>query len=67
MPFQLPATKHDPPLMTPHYGINDKQPTNPLTDAAADSMTPSIQSILSNQAHINNRTPIKEAVTQLIQ
>ena len=50
IPFQLPSTIYDPSLITPHYGINDRQPTNPLTDAATDLMTPFIQSIISNQA-----------------
>jgi len=29
VPFQLPSTIYDPSLITPHYGINDRQPTNP--------------------------------------
>ena len=43
IPFQLPSTIYDPSLITPHYGINDRQPVNPLTDAATDLMTPFIQ------------------------
>ncbi len=50
IPFYLPSTIYDPSLMTPHYGINDRQPANPLTDAANDLMTPVIQSIIANQA-----------------
>jgi hypothetical protein len=50
VPFQLPSTIYDPSLITPYYGINDRQPVNPLTDAATDLMTPFIQSIISNQA-----------------
>ena len=42
IPFQLPSTIYDPSLITPNYGINDRQPTNPLTDAANDLMTPVI-------------------------
>ncbi len=44
--------RYDPSLINPHYGINDRQPTNPLTDAATDLMTSLIQSLISNQ----NRT-----------
>jgi hypothetical protein len=62
IPFQLPSTIYDPSLITPHYGINDRQPTNPLTDAANDLMTPVIQSIIANQAQKVDRIPIKEAV-----
>jgi hypothetical protein len=63
VPFQLPSTIYDPSLITPHYGINDRQPVNPLLDAASDLMTPLIQSIISNQAqHV---PPIKEAVKPL--
>jgi hypothetical protein len=62
IPFQLPSTIYDPSLITPNYGINDRQPTNPLTDAANDLMTPVIQSIIANQAQKVDRIPIKEAV-----
>ncbi len=59
IPFQLPSTIYDPSLITPNYGINDRQPTNPLTDAANDLMTPFIQSIISNQQKVS-RIPISE-------
>ena len=59
MPIQLPSTIYDPSLITPHYGINDRQPVNPLTDAATDLMTPFIQSIISNQQKVS-RIPISE-------
>ena len=62
MPFQLPSTIYDPSLIMPHYGINDRQPTNPLTDAATDLMTPFIQSLISNQAQRVDRIPIRDAV-----
>ncbi len=62
IPFQLPSTIYDPSLKTPHYGINDRQPVNPLTDAANDLMTPVIQSIIANQAQKVDRIPIKNAV-----
>ncbi len=62
IPFQLPSTIYDPSLITPHYGINDRQPTNPLTDAATNLMTPVIQSIIANQAQKVDRIPIKDAV-----
>jgi hypothetical protein len=62
IPFQLPSTIYDPSLITPNYGINDRQPVNPLTDAATDLMTPMIQSLISNQAQKVDRIPIKDAV-----
>ena len=62
VPFQLPSTIYDPSLITPHYGINDRQPVNPLTDAATDLMTPFIQSLISNQAQKVDKIPIKDAV-----
>ena len=49
VPFQLPSTIYDPSLIQPNYGINDRQPVNPLTDASTDLMTPFIQSMISNQ------------------
>ena len=49
VPFQLPSTVYDPSLIQPNYGINDRQPVNPLTDASTDLMTPFIQSMISNQ------------------
>jgi hypothetical protein len=58
----LPSTIYDPSLITPNYGINDRQPVNPLIDAANDLMTPLIQSIISNQAQKVDRIPIKDAV-----
>jgi hypothetical protein len=36
-------------LINPHYGINDRQPTNPLTDNSIDIMTPFLQAMISNQ------------------
>jgi hypothetical protein len=62
IPFQLPSTIYDPSLITPNYGINDRQPVNPLTDAATDLMTPLIQSLISNQAQKVDRIPIRDAV-----
>ena len=58
VPVQLPSTIYDPSLIAPHYGINDRQPVNPLTDAATDLMTPFIQSLISNQAQKVDRIPI---------
>jgi hypothetical protein len=49
IPFQLPSTIYDPSLITPNYGINDRQPTNPLTDSTTDFMTPFLQAMISNQ------------------
>ncbi len=37
-------------------------PTNPLSDAATNLMTPFIQSIVANQAQKVNRISIKDAV-----
>jgi hypothetical protein len=47
---QLPSTIYDPSLIAPHFCISDRQPTNPLTDAATDLMTPFIQSLISKPA-----------------
>ena len=55
VPFQLPSTIYDPSLVQPHYGINERQPVNPLTDAATDLMTPMMQSMITNQ--IISRNP----------
>lgn len=57
VPIQLPSTIYDPSLIAPRYGINDRQPVNPLTDAATDLMTPFIQSLISNQAQRVDRIP----------
>ena len=59
MPYQLP---YDPSLVTPNYGINDRQPTNPLIDATKDLMTPLMQSIISNQLQKTDRVSITDAV-----
>jgi hypothetical protein len=40
LPVQLPLDISDPSLINPHYGINDRQPTNPLTDNSVDLVTP---------------------------
>ena len=50
LPIQLPTSIFDPSLVTPHYGINDRQPVNPQTDTT-DLLTPFLQSILTNQTH----------------
>ncbi len=55
VPFQLPSTIYEPSLITPHYGINDRQLINPLT--ATDLITPFIQSLISNQTQNINKTP----------
>ena len=52
---QIPLSIYDPSLVAPHYGINDRQPTNPLIDATTDIMTPYLQSIISNQAQNVNK------------
>ena len=49
MPAQLPINLFDPSLINPHYGINDRQPINPLIDAATDFMTPVLQAMIANQ------------------
>ena len=59
VPYQLPF---DPSLITPNYGINDRQPSNPLIDATKDIMTPLMQSIISNQMQKVDRIPVKDAV-----
>ena len=49
LPAQIPLNIFDPSLITPHYGINDRQPTNPMTDASTDVITPFLQAMISNQ------------------
>ena len=49
LPTQIPLNIFDPSLITPHYGINDRQPTNPMTDASTDVITPFLQAMISNQ------------------
>jgi hypothetical protein len=69
VPIPLPSTVYDPSLIAPHYGINDRQPVNPLiplTDAATDLMTPFIQSLISNQAQKVSRIPISEGNVKLV-
>jgi hypothetical protein len=39
----------DPSLINSHYGINDRQPTNPPTDNSIDLMTPFLQAMISNK------------------
>jgi hypothetical protein len=62
VPFQLPSNIYNPSLIKPHYGINDRQLMNPLTDAANDLMTPVIQLVIANQAQKVDRIPIQEEV-----
>ncbi len=59
VPNQLTSTIYDPTLKTPHDGINNRQPVNPLTDAAPDLITRFIPSIISNQQKVS-RIPISE-------
>ncbi len=66
VPFQFPSTIYDPSLRTPYYGINDRQPVDPLTDAANDLIRPMIQSIIADQTQKNDRVFIKDAVKSLI-
>ena len=65
VPFQLPSNIFDPSLITPHYGINDRQPTNPLTDAATDILTPYVQAMISNQAQKVDRTPNTDSLSKM--
>ncbi len=62
VPFQLPSTIYDPSLIQRHYGINDRQPVNPLTDAATELMTSFIESLIPNQAQKVDWIPVKDAV-----
>jgi hypothetical protein len=51
-PAQLPLSIFNPSLIQPDYGINDRQPVNPLTDSSPDLITPFIQAMISNsQSH----------------
>jgi len=52
LPAQLPLSIFNPSLIQPDYGINDRQPVNPLTDSSPDLKTPFIQAMISNsQSH----------------
>ena len=53
--MQIPLSVYDSSLVSPHYGINDRQPTNPLVDAATDFMTPFLQAMIKNQFKLNNQ------------
>ena len=54
--MQIPLSVYDSSLVSPHYGINDRQPTNPLVDAATDFMTPFLQAMIKNQKQTQQPT-----------
>jgi hypothetical protein len=67
MPIQLPSNIFDPSLINPHYGINDRQPANPLTDPSIDLMTPFLQAMIKNQNQSQQSTqPIQQPIQQPI-
>ncbi len=43
-------------MINPHYGINDRQPANPLTDPSIDLMTPFLQAMIANQKQNQQQT-----------
>jgi hypothetical protein len=56
LPAQLPLSIFNPSLIQPDYGINDRQPVNPLTDSSSDLITPFIQAMISNSQPIKEKT-----------
>ena len=66
IPLQIPSTIYDPSLITPHYGINDRQPTNPLTDPSTDLMTPLLQAMIANQKQNQQQKIITQPIPQPI-
>ena len=56
LPVQIPTTIFDPSLVNPRYGINDRQPSNPLTDASVDIITPFLQAMIANQKQNQQQT-----------
>ena len=48
LPVQLPTSIFNPSLITPEYGINNRQPVNPLTDTTTDLITPFLQAMIAN-------------------
>ncbi len=55
--MQLPLSVYDSSLVSPHYGINDRQPTNPfVVDAATDFMTLFFQTLIKNQKQTQQPT-----------
>ena len=52
LPVQLPLSIYDPSLIQSNYGINNRQPVNPLTDSSTDLLTPFLQAMVANQQHI---------------
>ncbi len=66
--MQLPLSVYDSSLVSPHYGINDRQPTNPLVDTATEFMTPFLQAMIKNQKQTQQPTtpqplPTKQPIT----
>ena len=65
LPAQLPLSIFNPSLIQPDYGINDRQPVNPLTDTTPDLLTPFIQAMISTQQPIKQpQQPITQPQQQ---
>jgi hypothetical protein len=62
--MQIPLSVYDSSLVSPHYGINDRQPTNPLVDAATDFMTPFLQAMIKNQKQTQQPTTQQQLPTK---
>ena len=56
IPAQIPTNIFDPSLVNPRYGINDRQPSNPLTDASVDIIAPFLQAMIANQKQNQQQT-----------
>jgi len=62
LPSQIPLNIFDPSLINPHYGINDRQPSNPTTDIMTDLITPFLQAMISNQKQNQQQTTPQQPV-----
>jgi len=63
LPVQLPTSIFNPSLITPDFGINDRQPVNPLTDTTTDLLTPFFQAMIANSQQEKTK-PIKTQPTK---
>ena len=64
MPAQIPSYIFDPSLINPHYGINDRQPVNPVTNSNPDMITPFLQAMIANQKQNQQQQIIAQPTQQ---
>ena len=60
IPAQIPSYIFDPSLINPRYGINDRQPVNPVTNSNPDMITPFLQAMIANQKQNQQQTTDKK-------